>query len=56
MTKEITPEEVDSLMDRMSKMREEMIKANATTNKIMMGTGGTVLAGLLTLVATLLMS
>ena len=39
-----------------SKMREEMIRANATTNKIMMGTGGTVLAGLLTLVATLLMS
>ena len=39
-----------------SKMREEMIKANATTNKIMMGTGGTVLAGVLTLLATLLMS
>ena len=38
------------------RLREDMIKAQNTTNKIMMGTGGTVLAGVLTVIVTLLMS
>jgi septation ring formation regulator EzrA len=38
------------------RLREDMIKAQNTTNKIMMGTGGTIVAGVLTVVATLLMS
>jgi len=39
-----------------SRLREDMIKAQNTTNKIMMGTSGTIIAGVLTVVATLLMS
>jgi len=39
-----------------SRLREDMIKAQNTTNKIMMGTGGTIVAGVLTVVVTLLMS
>lgn len=38
------------------RLREEMIKAQNTTNKIMLGTAGTVLAGVLTVIVTLLMS
>ena len=38
------------------RLREDMIKAQNTTNKIMMGTGGTIVAGVLTVVVTLLMS
>ena len=38
------------------RLREDMIKAQNTTNKIMMGTGGTIVAGILTVVVTLLMS
>ena len=38
------------------RLREDMIKAQNTTNKIMMGTGGTVLAGVLTVIVTLLMA
>jgi septation ring formation regulator EzrA len=38
------------------RLREDMIKAQNTTNKIMMGTGGTIIAGVLTVVVTLLMS
>ena len=39
-----------------SRLREDMIKAQNTTNKIMLGTAGTVLAGVLTVIVTLLMS
>jgi vacuolar-type H+-ATPase subunit D/Vma8 len=39
-----------------SRLREDMIKAQNTTNKIMLGTAGTVLAGVLTVIATLLMT
>lgn len=38
------------------RLREDMIKAQNTTNKIMMGTGGTIVAGILTVVVTLIMS
>jgi len=38
------------------RLREDMIKAQHTTNKIMLGTAGTVLAGVLTVIITLLMS
>ena len=38
------------------RLREDMIKAQNTTNKIMMGTGGTVLAGVLTVIVTLLLN
>lgn len=38
------------------RLREDMIKAQNTTNKIMMGTGGTIIAGILTVVVTLLMA
>ena len=39
-----------------SRLREDMIKAQNTTNKIMMGTSGTIIAGVLTVVATLLIA
>jgi len=38
------------------RLREDMIKAQNTTNKIMMGTGGTIIAGVLTVIVTLLMT
>lgn len=38
------------------RLREDMIRAQSTTNKIMMGTGGTIIAGVLTVIVTLLMS
>ena len=38
------------------RLREDMIKAQHTTNKIMLGTGGTVLAGVLTVIVTLLLN
>jgi len=38
------------------RLREDMAKAQNTTNKIMMGTGGTIVAGVLTVIITLLMS
>ncbi len=38
------------------RLREDMIKAGNTTNKIMMGTGGTIIAGVLTVIVTLLMT
>jgi hypothetical protein len=37
-------------------MREGMTKAQHTTNKILLGTAGTVLAGILTVIVTLLMT
>jgi hypothetical protein len=37
------------------RLREDMVKAQNTTNKIMMGTGGTIVAGVLTVIITLLM-
>lgn len=37
-------------------IRTDMVKAQNTTNKIMLGTAGTVLAGVLTVIVTLLMS
>lgn len=37
------------------RLREDMIKAQNTTNKIMMGTAGTIIAGVLTVIVTLLM-
>ena len=39
-----------------SRLREDMIKAQNTTNKIMMGTGGTIVAGVLTVIVSLLMT
>jgi len=38
------------------RLREDMAKAQNTTNKIMMGTGGTIVAGVLTVIVTLLMT
>jgi vacuolar-type H+-ATPase subunit D/Vma8 len=38
------------------RLREDMAKAQNTTNKIMMGTGGTIVAGVLTVIVTLLMA
>lgn len=38
------------------RLREDMIKAQNTTNKIMMGTAGTIIAGILTVIVTLLMA
>jgi hypothetical protein len=37
------------------RLREDMIKAQHTTNKIMLGTAGTVVVGVLSAIATMIM-
>jgi predicted nucleic acid-binding Zn-ribbon protein len=37
------------------KLREDNLRASATTNKIMMGTAGSILVGILTVIATIIM-
>lgn len=55
LTQTVVQMREDSIRE-FGRLREDMIKAQNTTNKIMMGTGGTIVAGVLTVVLTLLMA
>lgn len=55
LTQTVVQMREDSIRE-FGRLREDMITAQNTTNKIMMGTGGTIVAGVLTVVLTLLMA
>ena len=53
--KSVTQMREDSIRE-FSLMRESMSRSQRTTNKILLGTAGTVIAGILTVIVTLLMT
>lgn len=53
--KSVTQMREDSIRE-FSLMRESMARSQHTTNKILLGTAGTVIAGILTVIVTLLMT
>ena len=53
--KSVTQMREDSIRE-FSLMRESMSRSQHTTNKILLGTAGTVMAGVLTVIVTLLMT